>query len=398
MNPIIYYLFLIVALIIFIFLSIIPIYFDYKRKNKQNPISIFEYYSQGSNVIQTAGIFGSFIISFLAIFFSIDSNISSGEQMELANKMFSTTKLGIDTNIIANNKMIRFLDSISTSSNNLKNNMDIVSYKLSNLPGKIDSISYSLGRLNNTFFEQKQIAQKEYTTKIKPILVLTKEEKRDSCAIILWNSGSGIAYDIDIETHLAKNIGNVGPTWMLEVIQAATELRTKNFIQLWNANNSSYNRKTASNHPLILPSGIDYGYKSSPMHCWALNGVFIVIRYRDEIGNKFYSFWDGWQWKFGEGEIHPIPVYDTIKDDSEINLDDPVSQFMFSILEYIVNKPIHMFKSEKDFNNWVDKASRLHFDTYLFKEAEYLKKIGYGDIPAKVNAIYEMDLKWNFKK
>lgn len=227
-----------------------------------------------------------------------------------------------------------------------------------------------------------------YTTN-KPILILSTLESGDSCEVVLWNSGPGVAYDINIETHLADNIGNVGNPWISDIIVLASQLETKDKETIYRRYNYIYNTKFSTNHPATLYNGIENGYKTSFVRYNAIDGLFAIIRYKDGLGNKYYSVFNGWSWQFGgENSAIRLPEYKYLR---SINEDKEIL--------YQGYPPITKFYYEMALDMEYGRTFPEVWDEWLEKDAIKLKEYGYGDIPndleeTKKNVIEERNKKY----
>lgn len=179
MITILLYVLIVLLALYFIFFTFIPIVWDYRKEKKSNweINNIIDYYSNRSKVITSAGNGLTNIIGIIAIMIAVASYISSNQQSEISKETLITTKKGFDTSVIAYNKMVNGLESISVSSNNIKNNFDVLSTLLSNFPIKIDSITNRLNNLNASISEQIRLTEKEYSLKLNPLLTIIPVEK-----------------------------------------------------------------------------------------------------------------------------------------------------------------------------------------------------------------------------
>lgn len=126
--------------------------------------------------------------------------------------------------------------------------------------------------------------------------------------VALWNAGPGTAYDIVCEVHLAETIGNIGANWASEVLKAAIYFQEKTPATL--KTNQHYGAEFMdTNPPSILQPGLKEAYFTTTVKHRVLQGLFLVIRYKDNQGNMYYSLWDGYHWVFDQGVCTALPVY-----------------------------------------------------------------------------------------
>lgn len=128
--------------------------------------------------------------------------------------------------------------------------------------------------------------------------------------VALWNSGPGTAYDITCEVHLTETIGNIGEEWVVDVLKAADYFENKSPETLLNRQNYSADDDIAvTNPPSVLSPGLKEAYFFTTDKYRILQGLFVIIRYKDNQGNSYYSLWDGYRWVFDKGSCAALPVY-----------------------------------------------------------------------------------------
>lgn len=201
----------------------------------------------------------------------------------------------------------------------------------------------------------------------RPIMMVLQKESTGP--LVLWNGGKGVAYDVNIETHFADNIGREGAIWISEVVNAALQLETKEQEALY-AYRNGIRKELFDNPPPLFPPGTDYGYKTTELKLPVMGGLFLVIKYNDSTGKPYRSVWDGWRWKFESGENNGFikPVY---RDADGL----PVIRY-----------------AEKLYLAWeCQNPSIVHDFDYEFRildEAAYMEKIGYVGFKDKIkNAV-----------
>lgn len=220
----------------------------------------------------------------------------------------------------------------------------------------------------------------------KPLVILSEKQLSDGNSIVLWNCGPGVAYNINVEVHLADNIGNIGYPWVTDVIEAALNLETKTKDQLFINMNTSNNWWDIRNHSTVLPAGIENGYLSSVFSTPALHGIYVIVRFSDVLKNKYYSVWDGFEWKFGEGEPDNVkPEYPEQKWKSST----PVTQFWHHLSHALYGKNPRQVGLPLPYPEWRSKIAERPYYDWLLKEAKYLKDNGYGDIPLQIKKVNE---------
>jgi len=195
----------------------------------------------------------------------------------------------------------------------------------------------------------------------RPNLIISPMSTDTINRLVLWNMGPGVAYDIKVEMHLADNIGNIGISYIKDCVRTMMDLETKSENQLYiNRNESSIG---SENPPTVLPVGIEYGYGSSNLiQTNPLSGIFIVLRYKDNLGDHYYSLWDGNNWKHSSGEPGKVlPVYERHKRST------PAHQFFSMLLTSPDNGYIESILLRR-----------------IYQEAFFLKENGYGDIPKMI--------------
>ncbi|MDD5362309.1 MAG: hypothetical protein PHN88_09265 [Ignavibacteria bacterium] len=222
MITILSYLLIGLLVLYFIFFLIIPIIKDYKKEKKSNwkINNIYDYYSKRSKTIPSVGNGITNIIGIIAIIIAVFTYTSSNQQSELTKESLMITKKGIDTSIVAYNrmistldsisgvsnnsiiaysKMISTLDSISGASNNFVENLNSISKSISTLPLSVDSITNSIAYLNKALSEQRILAEKEYYAKIPALLKIQYTiEDMATTEIIFINEGLIDINDINI--------------------------------------------------------------------------------------------------------------------------------------------------------------------------------------------------------
>jgi hypothetical protein len=203
-------------------------------------------------------------------------------------------------------------------------------------------------------FKAYQQTNNIFKSQNQPNIIVTESSADKDGNIMLWNMGPGVAYDINVETHFADNIGNVGVSWIKEVIESAIELETKSENEIFiNQNTSSLG---TTNPPNILPVGLDYGYKSKNLLFHPLSGLIIIVRYKDNIGNLYYSYWNGYNWSYSSGSFKtPPPKF------RHLHPSNPVEQFIAMLKTY-------KLENYSDYSKLNDR---------LLKEAKYLQENGY---------------------
>lgn len=171
--------------------------------------------------------------------------------------------------------------------------------------------------------------------------------------VALWNSGPGTAYDIVCEVHLAETIGNIGESWISDVLKAVIYFENKSPQTLLNRQNLSRDvaNFAVTNPPSVLSPSLKEAYFITTSKYRILQGLFVVIRYKDNQGNMYYSLWDGYRWIFDQGSCTALPVY---KEHNQVTL------FYQRLLES--REPI---SQNNIFINW------------LMREAAFLETKGY---------------------
>lgn len=229
------------------------------------------------------------------------------------------------------------------------------------------------------------LARMELDTRIsnKPIVILSQDYRKDSSQIVLWNTGPGTAYNITIEIHLAQRSGgSFGNPFIMDVIQAIHELETKDQHQLAYFLQSGSKIRAFLNPPPILAYGEEYGYRSSYYKRSILHAIYTRIRYSDVIGNKYYSVWDGTNWIFGkDGDGQNIELY---------NREQNLLKAIKTITDMQLMSPDSIFQ---DNGKWKEKISEMPFDAWLTKEAYFLYKKGYGDVPEEFDFLLNQVMK-----
>jgi len=157
--------------------------------------------------------------------------------------------------------------------------------------------------------ENNKMINKHFLLSNKPNIFLTEVcNKEEEFIITMWNAGPGTAYDISCETHFAETIGNVGSEWAKEVVKTALSFQTKDRDLLLRSQwDELYLYGGKNPHPILSP-GFTLGYSVKRKYS-VLDSLFLIIRYKDSQSNSYYSLWDGYHWKFGNGDIHEIPKY-----------------------------------------------------------------------------------------
>jgi hypothetical protein len=262
------------------------------------------------------------------------------------------------------------IDTINNTGNKKENvtiKKDVVedvkmkSIDFSNLLISIIALLVAIGSAIYSFDQTKSLFRYQNI----PSVVVTQNNSGNNSPIVLWNAGPGAAYDVSIEVHFADNIGNVGMPWVFDVIDAAIQLETKSNDELysWRMSSEAVTNYT-SNQITVLPCGKDYGCQTTAFKTPALEGLYIVIRYKNILGEPYYSIWDGYKFMRGKGQPSvSLPKYKTIAG-TAVEL---LWQHIFT------EKPC-------------DELSYGYFQR-LMKEAMVLKDNGYGDIPTKLNEI-----------
>lgn len=155
----------------------------------------------------------------------------------------------------------------------------------------------------------------------RPNLIVTENQIDSDIHLMLWNMGPGVAYDISVETHFADNIGNVGVMWIIDVIESTIELETKSDKEIFINQNTSH--LGTINPPNTLPVGLEYSYKTKTFKYRPLSGLIIIIRYKDNFGDSYYSYWNGYNWYHSFGILKtPPPNF------PHLHPSNPVEQFI----------------------------------------------------------------------
>ena len=195
----------------------------------------------------------------------------------------------------------------------------------------------------------------------RPNLILTENVFDEQNHLVMWNMGPGVAYNINVECHFADNGGNVGVDWIVDVIGSAIEIETKSKEEIFI--NTNHGTLGSSNHPDVLPVGFEYGFKTKPITSSVLKGLFVIINYKDNQGNPYYSFWDGYKWIHNTGILkNRIPEYQYLKSSN------PPLQFY----QYL-----NTYETQSKIDQWI------LFDR-IIREAEFLKLNGFGDVPMQI--------------
>lgn len=195
----------------------------------------------------------------------------------------------------------------------------------------------------------------------RPNLIISPMSTETIYNLSLWNMGPGVAYDIQVEIHLADNIGNIRSDNIRDCVRAMMDLETKSEEQLYiNRNESTIG---TDNPPSVMPVGIEYGFRSSNLILRnPLSEMFIILRYKDNLGDPYYSLWDGNNWKHSSGEPGKVlPVYERHKRST------PAHQFFSMLLTSPDNGYIESILLRR-----------------IYQEAFFLKENGYGDIPKMI--------------
>jgi hypothetical protein len=202
-------------------------------------------------------------------------------------------------------------------------------------------------------------------------LLISKEYINNGSELILWNCGPGIAYDIEVETHLA-GIGDidVGTDWIISILKAAIELETKSNDQLRKYAYEFNNHYLTNNHPPLLPAGIEYGHRTSFLWESTLSGLYIIIRCKDVFGNNYFSVWDGKKWYFKEG------YSDRIISEYPMLFFSPLNIYKSRINDFIINGDF----SVQNQGEVKEKLFNYPYDDWLEKEVDFVKK---NNIPIK---------------
>lgn len=249
-----------------------------------------------------------------------------------------------------------------TNKNNHKRRMIVLNKNFWIILYQVAEVFLILATLIFAIMAYKQ-ADKIFILQNRPNLIITPVKNDSINQLNLLNLGPGVAYDINIQVHFADNIGNIGCDFIKDCVKSMIELETKTEDERYKYLNMG--EIGGHNHPNVLPVGTEYGFKTTTLSTeFALTGLFVVIKYKDNLGSPYYSFWDGYTWKQSDGILKkPLPKYEHVANET------PAAQFYSILLQCKSNLSVY---------------EQIYFDR-IWQEAIFLQENGYGNITGLIN-------------
>lgn len=203
----------------------------------------------------------------------------------------------------------------------------------------------------------------------KAVVLVSQKTEADSIRLTMWNVGPGVAYNVKVNVHLVDRFVDVGAPWVANLIRTAIELETKTAKERNNSSSFSYVSKYTINPPEILPAGKEYSYNSSRIYKTTMAALYLEISYNDAANNAYVSIWDGMSWTFTDKLINDSIIYCTRQS---------LLENYYGILDDALSPES---AAKYGYTKWAEEQKQMPYGLWLAKEAYFLKRKGFGDIP-----------------